>query len=609
MQTKKQMLLWIGALTITLFVACERDSDLVVGEDEDGTMLVDDAENIDDHDASADYTWNSADLVPITLNGSSVSVNGAGATANGSTVTISSAGTYSFSGTLDNGQIIVNTEDTKIVRLILNGANISCSSNAAIYIENAEKAMIVLADNTKNMVSDGSSYSSDEEDANAAIFSKTDLTIYGDGSLSVSGNYNDGITSKDGLIIASGNITVDAIDDGIRGKDYLIVNRGNITVTAGGDGLKSDNAEDEGRGYITINDGTFDITAGGDAIQAEKDILVVYGELELTSGGGSDASLSADASAKGIKSGIISQFYGGTISVNAADDAIHSDGDIEFYGGTFNLASGDDAIHAEYNLEISAGDIYITESYEGLESALGSITITDGYINIIASDDGINVSAGGASSGGGPGRKSASITSDYALVISGGYIVIDCEGDGLDSNDLLDISGGTMLVNSDSQTENSSLDYDGSCVVSGGFLVGVGSSQMSKAPGTSSSQYSFLIDFNSKLTAGNIIHIQDTEGTEILTYQAHKTFQSIVFSSSKLAKGSTYQVYIGGNSTGTAYDGLYTSGTYSGGTKYTEFTISNMVTTLNLQLKNSVIFVCNTHHLLGRLWSSLFFNS
>ncbi|WP_372773795.1 carbohydrate-binding domain-containing protein [Mangrovibacterium sp.] len=581
MKTTKQLIFLLGAITCFFLLSCERDSDLI-SETDTEVETDDDSDNIGDHDESTDYIWDSTDIVTITLNGSSISVNGDGATASGSKVTITAAGTYSVSGTLTDGQIVVDTDDETIVRLILNGVDISCSSNAPIYIEDAEKAMIVLADDTENKVADGSSYSSDEEDANAAIFSKIDLTLYGDGTLVVTGNYNDGITSKDGMIISGGNISVTAVDDGIRGKDYLIINNGNITVDCGGNGLKSDNADDEGRGYITINDGTIDITAVGDAIDAEKEVMVVTGNLDLTSGGGNNAYLSSDASAKGIKSGTSSQFIGGTITVNSADDAIHSDGDIEISGGTFYLASGDDGIHAEADLTISSGDIYITDAYEGLESALGSITITDGYINIIASDDGINVSAGGTTSGGGTGRKSASVTSDYALIISGGYIVIDCEGDGLDSNDLLDISGGTQLVNSDSTTENSSLDYDGTCVVSGGFLVGVGSSRMSMAPGSSSSQYSFLIDFSSSLSAGKIIRIQDSEGNEILTYEPHKTFQSLVFSSSKLTKGTTYEVYIGGSSSGIATDGLYSSGTYTGGTKYSQFTISSMVTSIDL---------------------------
>ncbi len=571
----------MGVLTLFLFAGCRDDSDLTETTEEEEESVVDDDDDTEVIDTDY-YSWDSDDVISIILNGSSISVDGDGASADGSIVTITSAGTYSFSGTLNDGQIIVDTEDQSVVRLILNDADVTCSSNAPIYVESAAIAMIILSDDTENKIEDGSSYSSDEEDANAAVFSKSDLIIYGDGSLTVTGNYNDGITSKDGLTIDSGNITVTAVDDGIRGKDYLIVNSGDITVNCDGDGLKADNEDDEELGYITINDGTFNITAEGDAIYCETDITIVTGELVLSSGGGSNAYLSSSESAKGLKSGLSTTIYDGTITIDAADDAIHSDGDIEIEGGTLYVASGDDGIHAETDLTINAGNIYITESYEGLESAGGDITITDGYISIIASDDGINVSAGGSSSSGGTRKSTSTTASDYALDISGGYIVIDCEGDGLDSNDLLDISGGTMLVNSDSESENSSLDYDGSCVIDGGFLLGVGSSDMSMAPGTSSSQYSFIVDLKSEISGGKLVHLEDADGNEVFTYEPHKTFQSIVFSSSDLKSGTTYELYIGGSSTGTATDGLYSSGTYSGGTKYTSFTITSKVTSINL---------------------------
>jgi len=340
------------AFLIFMFAACERDSGLNLSEDDQDEVL-DNVENVADHDESSDYSWDSSDVVPIVLNGNSITVAGNGATADGSKVTITSAGTYSVSGELTDGQIIVDTEDEAIVRVILSGADISCSSNAPIYVENAEITMIVLDADTKNTVTDGTTYSADEEDANAAIFSKGDLTIYGEGSLTVNGNYNDGITSKDGLIIASGTITVNSVDDGIRGKDYLIVKDGNITVDSEGDGLKSDNDEDSSKGYISIDAGTFNITSGGDAITAETDVIITTGEITLTSGGGSNGNLSADTSAKGIKSGVGTIINGGTISIDAADDALHSNGDLEIYDGAFYIASGDDGIHADADVLVN----------------------------------------------------------------------------------------------------------------------------------------------------------------------------------------------------------------------------------------------------------------
>lgn len=561
-----------------LFVACERDVDSIIDTDEE--VVLDDVGNVVSHDDENDYTWNSADIIPVVLNGTSISIANEAAVVEGSKITITKAGTYSLSGTLIDGQVYVCTQDNDIVRLIFDGVNITCSSNAPVYIDSSAKTMIVLADDSENFITDGSLYSADEEDANAAIFSKDDLTLYGNGSLTVNGNYQDGITSKDGLVIASGNITVNAVDDGIRGKDYLVVKDGVIVVNAGGDGLKSDNDESAEKGYITIDGGSLDITSGGDALTAETDVLINYGEINIVSGGGSTAYISASLSAKGIKSGVSTIINDGTISINAADDAIHTDGDQEVTGAILTIASGDDAIHSEFDTKITAGEIYITKAYEGIESALGNIDISGGDIYIVSSDDAINISAGGTTTGGGPGHKSTTI--DYALIISGGYIVINCEGDGLDSNDQLTITGGTQLVNGPTANSNSALDYDGACVMNAGFLVAVGSSQMAEAPGTSSSQYSILINFSSQLQGGNIIHIQEADGNEILTFETAKAFQSIAFSSADLKNGSTYEVYIGGSSTGTVTDGLYEDGTYSGGALKTSFTITSKVTTKNL---------------------------
>ena len=149
---KKILFAAIFILTIIGFTACEKSEDLLDDtEDAEEIVIVDDSDN---HDDAEDYIWDSSEEIQIILNGSTITVNGTGATAEESTVTITSAGTYSLTGTLDDGQIIVNTEDEEIVRLILNGAGLNCSTNAPIYVLSAEKAMIVLADNSENYVTD-----------------------------------------------------------------------------------------------------------------------------------------------------------------------------------------------------------------------------------------------------------------------------------------------------------------------------------------------------------------------------------------------------------------------------------------------------------------------
>ncbi|MFA9390977.1 MAG: carbohydrate-binding domain-containing protein [Prolixibacteraceae bacterium] len=567
------------ALIFILFASCERDIDTISSTVEDAEKeAINDLGNVDDHYDIDDYSWDTNAILFVEMDESGFTAVGEGIGISGSTLTISKAGTYSFSGELSDGQLIVDTEDAGLVRIILNGVSIHSNSTSPVSITNTKRTMIVLADGTENVISDGPSYSSGEDGPNATIYSADDLTFYGNGSLTVNANYNDGITSKDGLIISSGKIIVNAADDGIRGKDYLVIQNGIITVNAGGDALKSDNDEDEAKGYISIADGTINLTSEGDGIAAFTDVVIDYGLITIQSGGGSNQSTSSTSS-KGIKAGVFITINDGSITIDAADDAIHSDTDITILNGYFAIASGDDGIHSEYNTVISAGDIHITKSYEGLESALGSVTIIGGTFQIVASDDGINISAGGAPSGGGPGQKSATATSDCALNISGGYLVINNEGDGLDSNNAMDITGGTMIVNSAEYNENSSIDCDGICKIDGGTVIGIGVSQMAQAPGTTSGQYSVLINFKTRVAKGILIHVEDSEGNSILTCTSIKSFNSFVCSSAGFKNGSTYKLYIGGSSSGTVVDGLYSNGTYSGGTLYTSFTISSKITT------------------------------
>jgi hypothetical protein len=541
-------------------------------------------------EASGDAAQDLSGAVPIVLSGSSVQGDGAGVTVDGSKVLITSAGAYSISGALRDGQILVDTNDEETVTLILNGADIHSSTSAPIYIADAEKVVIVLADGTENRVSDEDSYilgDPESDEPNAAIFSKADLTLSGSGSLAVSANYNDGIAGKDDLTIAGGAITVKSVDDGIRGKDRVIIRDGAITVEAGGDGLKSDNENDPEKGMIRIEGGRLDVTSGGDAIEAETGVTVTAGEITLTSGGGSRGRIEESASAKGIKGAASVTIAGGTFTISSADDAIHSNGSIAIGGGAFDLASGDDAMHADATLEINAGDIRITNSYEGLESAV--ITVNDGEIHIVSSDDGINVVGGndgsgmnrgpgrGGGMGGRPGQDGFAYSGDQHLRVNGGYIAIDADGDGLDINGAIEMTDGVVIVHGPTSNVNGALDHTG-FKITGGFLVAAGSAGMAQAPDTSSTQVSVLLNFNSPLEAGTLFHLRGSDGAALLTFEPAKPYQSIAFSSAELADGATYDVYLGGSSSGAAVDGLNTGGAYTPGALAGSFTTSGITT-------------------------------
>jgi hypothetical protein len=530
-----------------------------------------------DHEDPADYTWDSSQVIDITLNGNSITVNPAvNATVAGSKVTLTSASTYRITGSLTDGQVIVNATGKGTVRLILNGVNIYCSTSSPIYVIDAKKTIIVLQAGTTNYVTDGTSYVLEEgtDEPNAAIFSKKDLTIYGSGSLNIDANYNDAIASKDGLIIKSGTVIATSVDDGIRGKDYLVVRGGTVTVNAGGDGLKSDD-DNVTMGYVSVEDGVIHITSGGDAVSAETDVLIANGAVTLTSGGGGNVAKNDAVSTKGLKGGVSVVIDNGDFAISSSDDAIHSNGTILINNGIFNIATGDDGVHADVSLEINGGTFDITQSFEGLESAV--ITINNGSIQINSSDDGINI----AKNTGAPADPFAPPEEGLWLHIKGGYIVVSAVADGIDTNGYMDMSGGFVIINGPIDNFNSAIDYGNppaTFKLTGGTIVAVGSSGMAQGPTATSTQYSVLVNFNSPQTP-RLVNLQTASGVTLFTFRPTKTFQSIVFTSPTLTTGS-YNLYLGGSSTGTPTDGLYAGGTYTPGTKYTTFTISSIVTTI-----------------------------
>jgi hypothetical protein len=543
-------------------------------------------------------TVSSPDTASIELAGDAIILEGTGATVDGSVVTITAAGKYSISGALNDGQIIVDTQDEETVYLILDGVDITCSTSAPIYVRNAEKTVITLADGSENTVTDGTSYvfeDAESDEPNAAVFSHDDLTINGGGSLIVNANYNNGITSKDDLKITGGDITVNAVNDGIKGRDSIAVKDGDVTVNAGGDGLQSNNDEDAEKGYVSIEGGTLSITAGLNGIQAETSLLIGGGEITIATGGGAVSSATSawggrgmegnpnqtTESVKGLKAGVDLTILDGVIRIDSLDDAIHSNNSVTIDGGDLLLASGDDGIHADASLTINGGNLTITQSYEGLESAI--ITINDGTIHLVASDDGINASSGNGDAamggvpmgGGGPGGFESG---ENYLYINGGYLFVDAGGDGLDANGPIEMTAGTVIVNGPTNDGNGPLDYLGTFDISGGYLVAVGSSGMAEAPSTTSTQHSVMYNFTSSQAAGTMVHIETESGQDVLTFVPTKEYQSVLLSSSELESGLTYVVYSGGSSSGTATDGLYAGGTYTPGTQVASLTISSMVT-------------------------------
>lgn len=517
------------------------------------------------------------DHVTVTLSGSDASADGAGVSITDGLVTITEEGTYLLTGTF-NGQIRIAAEDSAKVQLVLSGATITNSGAAAIVAISADKLFLTLADGTENSVcATGELAELEGVSADGAIFTKCDLTVNGSGALSVSCENGHGIVSKDDLKIASGTVRVQSGKQGLSGKDSVSVADGVIEIVSGTDGIHSENSDNTEKGTITILGGTITIEAENDGIDASNTVAVSGGEITITAGGGAESvarsyggwswdSSSAESGGKGVKSDVSVTISGGTLTVDSADDAIHTDGDVLIENGTVALCSGDDGIHADASLTVSGDSVTVTDSYEGLEAA--DIVIAGGVVDITSSDDGLNAAGGsdGSGSGGFFGGGDPFAAQDASITISGGTLTVNADGDGIDSNGSLTVSGGTIYVSGPTNSGNGALDYNGSGVISGGTVIAAGASGMAENFSGTSSQCSMLVSFSTTLSGGTEICVYNAAGELLASYTPEKSYQCAVISLPTLSVGETYTVTAGGTTQSvTLSSTVYGSGGMGGG--------------------------------------------
>ena len=289
-------------------------------------------------------------------------------------VYIDEEGTYTLSGEM-NGSVIVDVRDDEEVQLVLDNVTINSGDFAAIYIVEADKVTITLAEGSVNTLTDASAYTQiDSNDVDAVIFSKADLTINGTGTLVINANYKNGIVSKDDLIIIDGTYKITAVNQGITGKDCLMISDGNFDLNCGGDGLKSNNDEDEDRGYVYIKNGIFNIVSADDAVQGVRSVTIDGGEFNISAHEGiegtyiiiNDGNISITASDDGINAaqkvtGIdpVFEMNGGSLTIDMGQgdtDAIDSNGYIYINGGTITI-NAQSAFDYDMGAELNGGTV------------------------------------------------------------------------------------------------------------------------------------------------------------------------------------------------------------------------------------------------------------
>lgn len=515
-------------------------------------------------DRDLDGSYDESKATRIALSDAGTTVTGNGATVSGNTVTITAAGTYLISGTLSEGQIKVEANEADKVQLVLSGATVTSANSAALHVAKADKVFLTLADGSENTLATSGAYAASDDSAiDGAVFSRSDLSVNGGGSLTVSSAGGNGIVCKDDVVLASGTATVTAAKHAIQANDSVRIAGGSYTLRAGTDGIHAKNDENSKLGYIYVAGGSLDITAESDGFDANYVLRVD--------------------------------------------------------GGTITVSAGDDGLHAESDLTINGGDITVTKSNEGLEGA--RVTIAGGTQDVAASDDGVNASGdpddsdsssdtdddssknnapgshrpgtagsgqmtggqeppaqdqggqggqGGQGNGAPPqggqgdsappqegrGGMAAGADESAYLLITGGTLTVKADGDGLDSNGALEVSGGEVYVNGPTSDGDSAIDYgDGStATITGGTVVALGSTGMAEGFGNSSTQGSMLISASGN--AGDTVTLSDSSGKVLCSYVAQKSFACVLVSVPGVEQGRTYTLKVGSNSIDVTLDGI-----------------------------------------------------
>ncbi len=541
-------------------------------------------------DMGTDFDKGSA--VVITLKGDTAEATSNSVKISGSTVQITEEADYLVTGTLTDGMLVINAPKEAKVHLIFDNVHITNGRNAALYIPQADKVVLTLAQGSENSLDSTGGFSEiDGNNLDGALFSKEDLTINGTGNLTVTSAQGHGIVCKDDLVIAGGTLQVQAASHALQANDSVRFTDASLTATAGKDGIHAENSDDAALGFVFIRCGKLKIDAQGDGISAGSSLTVLDGSFDIVAGGGHEngqkqssdawggfpggqgghggrpggrgdmgsiggmgrqdtATDEASASMKGLKATTLN-ISGGDFLLNCADDALHANASMAVEDGSFLISSGDDALHAEDSLTVSGGIIQIDTCYEGLEAL--HVTVSGGNIRLVATDDGLNAAGGTDSSGfggrdgmfGGRGPGMGG-NSNGTIVISGGTLYVNASGDGIDANGTLEITGGHTTVVGPTQGDTSTLDYDVSATITGGTFIGTGASGMAQTF-SSSSQGVISISAGSQ-AAGTTITLTDEAGNTLISHAPELSFQVVILSTPDMVSGQTYTITVGAQS-------------------------------------------------------------
>ena len=456
----------------------------------------------DTHYSAKDLTWDSSSEVTIDLSNPTATD---GVTVSDGVITITKAGNYKLSGTY-SGQVKVEAADSDMVRLILDNATITNSTGAAINVVEADEVVIYTASGSTNTVSDGSSYSDTASGSpDAAIYSKSDLTLADEGTLKVT-----------------------AANTGIKGKDYVDILDGTVTVTATKDGIKATNDTDGNRGWVRLSGGTVNISAGDDGFKAERVLEISGGTLNIT----------------GSNEGIEAQYINildGTVNVTSSDDGINASYSTSSSSSTESTSSSTTQTSQTAQSNQTAQNTQSGQSAQGNAAQGGQGGQPPAGGQAPSGNMGQPPAGGGGGMGGGGGTFEVV---DATINIAGGTVTVNANGDGIDSNGTATLSGGTLVVNGPFTGGNTSLDTNGDLLLNGTTVVAGNSGDMFEAPASSSTSGYVKLTNLSNVSSGTTIQVADSSGKVVANYKVTNSNTALILvSSANITKGQSYTVY------------------------------------------------------------------
>ncbi|MCM1325833.1 MAG: carbohydrate-binding domain-containing protein [Bacteroidales bacterium] len=569
------------------------------------------AEMFTNRDKEIGYDESSATL--ITLADNAISCSDKNVSINDNIVIISAEDTYLLSGSLSDGMIIVDAADTDKIQLVLDSVDINCNSSAAIYVKNADKVFITLASGSVNNLSSKQFLSIDDNNIDGAIFTKSDLTINGSGSLTVQSPNGHGIVSKDDLKITGGTYHITASSSALSGKDSVRIADGVFSLYAGKDGIHSENNDTTDKGFIYIEGGNFTMECNSDGFDASSTLQIDGGNFSLVVEDDAfhaegdlivnDGNVIIENCYEGLE-GLTVTVNGGNITLNAQDDGINAAGDSasqnlggfqktgtttpgDFDSGEMPSApEGFGGFEKKYGFnpgDFDSGEMpSAPEGFDGFEKKDGfnpgdfgtgempsapegfdGFEKKDGFNpgdfdsgEMPSAPEGFDRFERGHGGGMGPGGSPFMADNSCLILINGGILHITAGGDGIDSNGNLAVTGGEVYVSGPSDNANSALDSDGNLLITGGVVVAAGSAGMAQNFGEDSTQGSMLVRLSSAAAPGDTVILKDSSGKELLSYTPEKTYGCVVLSCPEIVQGETYTLTAGSQSQTVKMDSL-----------------------------------------------------